>query len=101
VGEQTTGSPTNPLRIDPALFSKEDHKMTERPVHPFEPSGRRRELIRLVRRVQELTLELEENRQNGDATPEFQTAERTLEQLRWRLATVARRDAIDDLGAAA
>jgi regulator of replication initiation timing len=54
---------------------------TARPVNSFEPNGTRRELVQLVRRIQALTLELEE--------------------LRRRLATVARRTATDDLGNAA
>ena len=68
---------------------------------PLEPRGERRELVRLVRRIQALTLELHELRQRGGGTPELRAKERTLEQLRWRLAAVARRVAADDLGAAA
>jgi hypothetical protein len=75
--------------------------MTKRPVRAYRPNGKRRDLIGLVRRLQELTLELEERRQNGDVGPDFQAAEQTLEQLRWRLASAARRHATDDLGAAA
>jgi hypothetical protein len=65
------------------------------------PLERRRELVRLVRRIQALTLELHDLRQGDGAHAELQTKERTLEQLRWRLATVARRSATDDLSAAA
>jgi hypothetical protein len=65
---------------------------------PVEPRGKRRELVRLVRRIQALTLELHELRQREAGTPELYAKERTLEQLRWRLAAVARRAATDDLG---
>jgi hypothetical protein len=74
---------------------------TSRAVHPFEPSGRRRDLVQLIRQIQALTLELTQLRQRLEAHPEIGATERTLEQLHWRLATVARRTATDDLGAAA
>ena len=76
--------------------------MTTRDVSPFEPRYReRREVVRLVRRTQTLFLELEELRQHEESTPELRAKERALEQLRWRLAAVARRSASDDLDAAA
>lgn len=62
-------------------------------------SGERQEVLRLVRRIQVLTLELHELRRRE--APELDAKERTLDQLRWRLATVARRAATDDLDAAA
>ncbi len=65
------------------------------------PHGTRRELAGLIRRIQALTLELAELRQHGGAAPGLRAKERTLDQLRWRLANVARRAATDDLGAAA
>jgi hypothetical protein len=74
---------------------------TNRSVPPFEPRGQRRELVRLIRRIQALTLELHELRAREGQTPELHARERTLEQLRWRLAAVARRSATDDLSAAA
>ena len=74
---------------------------TDRNANQFEPHGTRRELVGLIRRVQALTLELAELRQQGRASRELEAKELTLEQLRWRLATVARRTAADDLGAAA
>jgi hypothetical protein len=74
---------------------------TDPAVTPLEPPERRRELVRLVRRIQALTLELHDLRQRDGASAELQTKERTLEQLRWRLATVARGSATDDLSAAA
>jgi hypothetical protein len=74
---------------------------TTRDVSPFEPAVKRRELVRLVRRIQALTLELHELRQHATSTPELAAKERALEQLRWRMAAVARRAATDDLGAAA
>lgn len=67
----------------------------------LEPRGTRRELVGLIRRIQALTLELAELRQRGGACPGLQAKERRLDQLRWQLASVARRTAGDDLGAAA
>ena len=76
--------------------------MKSRDVSPFEPrSHERREAARLVRRIQTLFLELEELRRYEQRTPEIQAKERRLEQLRWWLASVARRSASDDLDAAA
>ena len=76
--------------------------MTTRNVSPYEPRARERgEAVRLVRRIQALFLELEELRRREEGTPELRAKERTLEQLRWRLAAVARRTASDDLDAAA
>jgi hypothetical protein len=69
---------------------------------PFEPRfHERREAARLVRRIQTLFLELEALRRYEQSTPEIQAKERSLEQLRWRLASAARRSASDDLDAAA
>jgi hypothetical protein len=68
---------------------------------PLGPREQQRELIRLVRRIQALTLEIQELRQRDRGAPELAARERTLEQLRWRLAAVARRTATDDLDAAA
>jgi hypothetical protein len=67
----------------------------------LDPPGARGELVRLVRGIQALTLEVHELRSGEGAAPELAARERTLEQLRWRLAVVARRSALDDLGAAA
>ena len=76
--------------------------MTTRDVSPFEPRSReRREVVRLVRRIQAVFLELEELRRREEDNPELRAKERALEQLRWRLAAVARRSASDDLDAAA
>jgi len=76
--------------------------MITRDVSPLEPRSReRREVVRLVRRIQALSLELEELRRREGGSPELHARERTLEQLRWRLAAVARRSASDDLDAAA
>ena len=76
--------------------------MTTRDVSPFEPRPHeRREVVRLVRRIQALYLELEELRRREEDNPELRAKERALEQLRWRLAAVARRSASDDLDAAA
>lgn len=77
--------------------------MTTRDVSPYEPHARqRREAGRLMRRIQTLVRELEELRRHEQrATPQIQAKEHRLEQLRWRLAVVARRSASDDLDAAA
>ena len=74
---------------------------TSRSVNRFEPRGERRELLRLIRRIQALTLEIKTLRQHAEADPALPAKERTLEQLRWRLAVVARRAAANDVGAAA
>ncbi len=76
--------------------------MTTRDVSPYEPRVReRREAVQLVQRIQALFLELEELRRSEGGAPDLRAKERRLEQLRWRLASVARRSASDDLDAAA
>jgi hypothetical protein len=72
----------------------------DRNLNPFESTSERLELIRLVRRIQALTLELEELRRSERDTPDLEAKERRLDQLRWRLATVARRSATDAESAA-
>jgi hypothetical protein len=74
---------------------------TKPPVHPPEPSHEQRELARLVRRIQTLTLELQEPRRRELDSAEVDAKARTLEQLRWRLAATARRTATEHLGNAA
>ncbi len=74
--------------------------MTNGPLDPFELSAERSELAQLVGRIQTLTLELQESRRR-EHTPAVAAKERMLEQLRWRLADVARRTATDRLGNAA
>jgi len=74
--------------------------MTNGPLNPFELSAERSELGQLVGRIQTLTLELQESRRR-EHTPAVAAKERMLEQLRWRLADVARRTATDRLGNAA
>ena len=73
----------------------------DRNVSTLELPGERRELVRIVRQIQTLTAELDELRPHTAADSEVQARERTLEQLRWRLAAVARRTATDSLGNAA
>ena len=68
---------------------------------PVEPRGDRRELLRLIREIQALRLELGALRVLAGFDPEVQAKERTLDQLRWRLAAVARRTAANDVGAVA
>jgi hypothetical protein len=71
-------------------------------VNPSEPHAReRRELVRLVQQIQDLFLELELLRSRKDAGEELRAKERELEELRWRLAVVARRSAPDDVDVAA
>ncbi len=72
-----------------------------RNLNQFVPGGKRNELARLIRRIQTLTLERDQLRQDGGADRELQAKERTLDQLHWRLATVARQTAVADLGNAA
>jgi hypothetical protein len=73
----------------------------DRNVSTLEPPGERRELVRIVRQIQTLTAELDDLGRHAAANPEVQAKERTLEQLRWRLAAAARRTATDSLGNAA
>jgi hypothetical protein len=78
------------------------NKMTTRDVSPFEPSSReRREVVRLVRRIQAVVLELEELRRREEDNPALRAKEHALEQPCWQLTAVARRSASDDLDAAA
>jgi hypothetical protein len=74
---------------------------TSRSVSEREPHAGRRELVGLTRRIQAPTLELAEVPEQRSASRELEARALTLDQLRWRLATVARRTAADDLGAAA
>jgi hypothetical protein len=67
----------------------------------FDPTGRRRELARLVGQIQTLTLELQDLRWRELQTPEVDGKERTLERLRLQLAAVAKRTANAELGDAA
>jgi hypothetical protein len=67
----------------------------------FVPRGPRRELIRVIRQIQALTLELQVLRQRPGRDKEVREKERALDRLRWRLAAVARRVAVDDAGPAA
>jgi hypothetical protein len=62
-------------------------------------SSARSEVVRLVRRIQALTVELHELERRGASRLELEAKERTIEQLRWHLAAVAR-SAASDLGAA-
>jgi hypothetical protein len=64
-------------------------------------SGPRRELVRVVRRIQTITLEINELRGAERDTRELDARARELDDLRWRLAAVARRTAAHDRGAAA
>lgn len=49
---------------------------TGRSAYTFEPSGAQGELMRLVRRIQALTVELEELRRSPGAAREVETTER-------------------------
>ena len=69
--------------------------------NPFEPRGERRELLRLIREIQARKLELDALRRRAGSGAALQEKERTLDQLRWRLAVVARHAASNDVGAAA
>ncbi len=68
---------------------------------PSESRAERAELVRLVRRIETLTLELQEPRRRELDQADVEAKERLLEQQRWRLAAVARRAATDELGNAA
>jgi hypothetical protein len=68
---------------------------TEDQVNEFVPRGPKRELMRLIGQVQALNGELDALRQRGAGDRELRAKERALEQLRWRLAEVARHAATD------
>jgi hypothetical protein len=59
------------------------------------------ELDRLVRQLRELARTRDELQARSAADSELEAVERAREQLRWRLAHVARRRANDELGDAA
>jgi hypothetical protein len=59
-------------------------------MRPAGPRAGRSELVRLVRRVQALTLELQEPRPGEPDHADVEPKERLLEQLRRQLAAVAR-----------
>ncbi|MBA2475788.1 MAG: hypothetical protein H0V40_07530 [Actinobacteria bacterium] len=71
--------------------------MTTSNLTALEPDAERDELARLVRRIQTLTLELREAQRRELDRAEIETTECTLEQLRWRLAAIARRTATEAL----
>jgi hypothetical protein len=76
--------------------------MTKHRMSALEPSSERRELTRLVRHIQALTLELQELEARGPHSPAASAAKhRRLDQLRWQLAATARRSATEVLGNAA
>jgi hypothetical protein len=58
------------------------------------------ELREVILAIQELTPEIAQLRHQKQAGPELEAKDQSLEQSRWRLATIARRLATDDLGAA-
>ena len=73
-----------------------------RDVDPREPHAReRREVVELVRRIQSLFLELKALRRRAGPHDGVLTKERELDELRRRLADVARRSASDNLSEAA
>jgi hypothetical protein len=59
------------------------------------------EIREVILAIQELTLELAELRNADRAEPELEAKEQALERFRWRLASLARRFATEDRGAAA
>ena len=64
-------------------------------------AGSAQELLRLIREIQAVKLELDTLRRLGEPGPEALEKERVLDQLHWRLAAVARHAANNDVGAAA
>jgi hypothetical protein len=95
----------SPNPWDDAEEWEQDAHTTSMPMESTQVGGAtrasNREVVRLVRRIQALTLEIRKLDQDGTNDPEFAAKERALEQLRWRLAVAARRDAHHDFGAAA
>jgi hypothetical protein len=71
------------------------------PLEPFELSGDRHEFARVVARIQTLTLELQAALRDRPDSAEVAAKTHTLDQLRWRLAAISRRNATDELGNAA
>jgi hypothetical protein len=55
-----------------------------------------REVVRLIAQIQALRLDLEALRGRGKGEPELLAKERSLEELRWRLAAAARQAANRD-----
>jgi hypothetical protein len=74
---------------------------TNHDLSAFEPAGARRELAQLLRQMHALTLELAALQERHGRTSELRARVRHLEQLRWRLAFVARRSAVAGLGSVA
>jgi hypothetical protein len=61
---------------------------------------RRERVIRLLHEIRTLTIELETARRAGESGQQLRRKERALERLRWRLAAVARRAALEEAGPA-
>ena len=61
----------------------------------------RREVTRLLQRIQRLVVELRELEQRGITGPAVEAKKRLVERLRWRLAAVVRRTVAGEVGAAA
>jgi hypothetical protein len=68
---------------------------------PRPAGGAMTELERLVRQLRELASRRDELRERSGSGSDLEAAERAIEQLRWRLAHVARRGANDEPGNAA
>jgi hypothetical protein len=69
--------------------------------HPRNPLQPREEVDRLLLQIRTLKLELDELQPHATAKPDVETKQRTLEQLRWRLADATRRTTGHDLASAA
>ena len=83
---------------DPIFTSNPASGGCDRPARDLALSQR---LVQLVERVQVLTHTRDELRARAGSEVELRAVETDLEQLRWRLAYVARRQAADELGNAA
>jgi hypothetical protein len=59
------------------------------------------ELREVIRAIQVLTLELDQFRREGNGPPQVEAKQQRLEDLRWRLARLARQTATHDLNNAA
>jgi predicted nucleic acid-binding protein len=62
-------------------------------------SRRRERVIGLLHEIRTLTVELETARRAGESRRRLRRKERALERLRWQLAAVARRAAMEEAGA--
>ena len=94
ISEQPMSIPTGTWQVGPLVG-----RVRVRAPRPA--GGTMTELDQLVRQLRELVSRRDELRARSGAGSDLEEAEGALEQLRWRLAHVARHRANDELGNAA